>query len=201
MISSLFPSPRSPTYACSLRVRLHRRRRRPSLSLLTLLVLPVHKRVLFLLFSVRASFLSYPFPTSLLSCTPTARGPDHVLHTRVHVRASRLRACVCVCVCVCKGSELLRRSRSSHTCSFFPRDRFAPQPPRASQLILGSESSRSRDRRAQHRVRTGLVAMILSDSHISPIQRVPVLYKNHLNTATFPFYIMYLLFIFVHRCL
>ena len=106
---------------------------------------------------------SEALPARLLARRPrfthAHRDRDHVFHTlRPHARfvrgatrsyarvsAGPLRVCALVRarVTALRGSRRSSRSESrpSHTCSFFPRDRFAPQPPllpRTSSATLGS---------------------------------------------------------------
>lgn len=120
---------------------------------LVLILLALVSSFFFLSFLSR-SFATAPFPFEP-SFTHAHRGRDHVFYTRVRVRAFKL-----VCVQRFRGSP---RSRSSHTCSFFPRDRFAPQPPRASWRSSVVSIRRSTYATPLHHARTGLVAMILYD--------------------------------------
>lgn len=111
-------------------------------------------------------FLLSPF-TSEPSFTHAHRGPDHVFHTRVRVRAfARPRACVCAYVQ--KVPRFSAESVESHLL-LFPTRSLCPPASTCISAILGSLRLRSTRATPPYHARSGLVTMILYDPLVSRI--------------------------------
>lgn len=109
----------------------------------------------YVLFLLSRSSTPSPFPFEP-SFTHAHRGRDHVFYTRVRVRAFvRVRA---------KIPRFSTESVESHLLLFPTR---LLCPPASISAILGSLRSRSTCTTPLHHARTGLVAMILHDPHLS----------------------------------